>query len=196
MTALRGHLAGLFREIEGNPRLQWGLLACALLLLLWLWDVTRTGRIEAWEDVGKARARLSQVESIASQGEWAERADAAEALLARLQAELPAAESPGLAQAAFQSWLSADVSSISPELRLLFETPATIDGHPGLVRLAANINGPLAPDRAIELVHRLERRTDLVVIPQIRIRAEPRTSSLNMTVHAFYSIEAESGGNG
>src|SRR5690606_8203681 len=113
-------------------------------------------------ELEQARERYIQVRQLSGQQVWFQRAADAAQLAQRLEAELPRAASPGLAQAAFQGWLKGIVDSQGVPLRLDMQAPARVDAPPDVVRISATVSGGMDPQRVWAMIHRLESGAALV----------------------------------
>ena len=81
----------LARQVRANPRLQAGLGLIAVLLVGWIFLVLGDLRAAKLRQLQDARHRLAQVQQLAGQDVWLQRADQAERLARMLAAELPPA---------------------------------------------------------------------------------------------------------
>lgn len=184
-------LRALFAEVKANPRLQLGAVLIGALILGWLMLVLSDWRTKKLEGLQQARQRLEQIESLAGQQGWAERAEAATQLATALEAEIPPAASAGLAQADFQGWLREIVNGQDASLRLDVLAPVRVEQPAGVVRLTATISGSLPPARVVQMIHRIERRAALSTIPTLTIRSDGLNRTFSLTVQAFYRMPSE-----
>lgn len=178
----------LQQELRGNPRLQVGLLAVAGILLLSLWWTLGDWRMGLAKEIDRANERLARVNQLADQDEWLVRAEAAQSLRATLEAEIPAAASAGLAQAAFQSWLSQLIGSLSVRPQLTMEAPVVLEQPHGMVRIAATLTGSLPARQWPDLLRRIEGDRNLLVIPTLQLRSDT-SDTYTLTLHAFYRLQ-------
>lgn len=181
-------LKRLADEIRGNPRLQSGAVLIALLVFGWLYLVLVDWRDAKHSELDDARQRLAQVRGLAGQTAWMERANEADAVAARLSAEIPEIASPGLAQAEFQSWLRTLVDAQGGTLRLDVQAPVLLERPDNVVRVSATVSGALPPARAVQLINRIEGRTELSTIPILTIRDDGRNHALSLTVQGYYRL--------
>ncbi|MGH8075373.1 MAG: hypothetical protein ACREO4_15080 [Lysobacter sp.] len=184
-------LRPMLGELKDSQRLQLGLGLIALVVLFWLMLVLgdwRAAKLEALQD---ARARLAKVQALAGQQAWIERADAAKQVADALQAEIPAAASPGLAQAEFQGWLRELANAQGVPVRLDVQAPVRLEQPADIVRVSATISGALSPDRAVQLIHRIEGHANLATIPISTIRSDTlKNRTFSITVQGFYRVPA------
>lgn len=181
-------------EIRDNPRLQLGTVLIGALILGWLVLVLADWRKEKLVVLEQARQRLAQVQELAGQQVWIERADAAGRLSTTLEAEIPAAASPGLAQAEFQGWLQDIVSAQGAPLRLDVQAPVRIDQPADIVKVTATVSGGLPPGRVTDMIHRIEGRAALSTIPTLTIRSDGLNQTFSLTVQGFYRLPPEGPG--
>lgn len=181
-------------ELAGNPRLRIGVLAIAAIVSLYGWLVLLDWRDAAAREYAAQRQRLEKIQALAGQDVWLERATQAAELRAALEAQLPEADTLGLAQASVQSW-ARDLAAVhGDQVRIRGETPVQVPGS-ALWRIPVTISGSLAAGSVLQLIQRIEQHSQLITIEQSSIlnRAN-RTFSL--TVVAFYRIEQEGADDG
>ncbi len=183
----------LVDQVRGNPRLQLGLALIGLLLAGWLFLVLGDLRKDKVQALEQARERYLQVRQLSGQQVWFQRAADAEQMARRLEAELPQAASPGLAQAAFQGWLKGIVDSQGVPLRMDMQAPVRVEAPVDVVRISATVSGGMEPQRAWAMVHRLESGASLVTIPVIVVRTDGTNKTLSLTVQGFYRVPATTG---
>jgi hypothetical protein len=180
----------LARQVRANPRLQAGLGLIAVLLVGWIFLVLGDLRAAKLRQLQDARHRLAQVQQLAGQDVWLQRADQAERLARMLAAELPPTRSPGLAQAAFQGWLKQIVDPQDSSVRMDVQAPDTLDAPPDTVRVTAMISGTGDPQRAWQLIRRIESSSALVTIPVLSVRSDGTNHGYSLTVQGYYHVPA------
>ena len=188
--ALARQFRPLVDQISANPRLQLGVGLIGALVAGWLFLVLGDFREEKVQELEQARERYIQVRQLSGQQVWFQRAADAAQLAQRLEAELPRAASPGLAQAAFQGWLKGIVDSQGVPLRLDMQAPARVDAPPDVVRISATVSGGMDPQRVWAMIHRLESGAALVTIPVIVVRTDGTNKTFSLTVQGFYRAPA------
>lgn len=190
MNLLRNpRLQALADELRSNPRLKIGLCVIALILLYGTWVTLDDLHKSTLRALGDVRGELTRVEGLAGQDVWVDRAEGAAELLASLRAEIPDATSTGLAQAAFQSWLSGLLSSMPSKIQMSLEPGVPVEMHPELIRVGATISGALSTRQVLDLIKRIESERSLIVISAIQIRNE-RMDTFSLTTHAYYRLNA------
>lgn len=191
---LSPRLRALLGEIRDNPRLQLGTGLIGALVLGWFVLVLADWRGEKMEALQQARQRLAQVQELAGQQAWIERADAARRLSATLEAEIPTAASAGLAQAEFQGWLRDIVNAQGVPLRLDVQAPVRIERPADIVKVTATVSGGLPPGRVMEMIHRIEGRAALSTIPTLTIRSDGLNQTFSLTIQGFYRLPPQGPG--
>lgn len=182
-------LRPLLAQVGGNPRLQAGLALIALLVVGWLWLLIGDTRDARLQELGRHHERLAQIKQLAGQTIWLQRAEEAERLAGVLAAELPPAGSPGLAQADFQGWLRGIVDAQGAELRMEVQAPVLVEAMPGVVQVTAVVSGALPPQRAVQMIQRIEGYTKLVTLPLVTIRDDGANQTFSLTVRGFYRLD-------
>lgn len=175
-------------ELRANKRLQLGVALILLLLAGWVFLVLGDLRTTLLKELEAGHERLVKVKQLAGQRAWGERARDAEALAKALEAEIPTAPSPGLAQAEFQGWLQKIVDSQAATLRLDMQAPMRLEDRQDLIRVTATVSGGLPPRRAVQMVHRIESSTSLVTIPALLVRTDGANQTFSATVQATYRV--------
>lgn len=189
-VSLPAGLRPLWAQVRGNPRLQAGLALIALLVAGWVFLVLGDLRAARLEQRQQALQRYVQVRQLVGQEVWLQRADAANRLADALAAEIPPAQSPGLAQAAFQDWLKKIVDSEGEQIRLIVQAPAPVEDQDGLVQVTAEISGAMEPHRVWQMIHRIESSVSLVTIPILSVRTDGTNRRFSLTVEGFYRLPA------
>lgn len=189
-SALEARLKPLLDQFNANPRLQFGAAFIALLLLAWVFLVLGDARDASVRKLQDGRERLAQMQQLAGQGVWVQRAQEASQLARALDAEIPAARSAGLAQADFQGWLRGIVESQGTAVRLDVQAPAMMDQPADVVKLTAVVSGPLPPQQVWQMIHRIESRPSLVTIPTALVRSNGTDHSFSLTVQGYYRLPA------
>lgn len=193
MSALASAFASLSRQWRENPRLRLGGWVVLAILALYLFLVLGDAR-QAWAvRVAEASDRLERVRSLVGQDVWVERAAQAAQSLSALEAEIPAAATPGLAQAAMQGRLRELVSSYGDAVVVEVAAASPVDGDEGWIRVPATLTAQaIASGRALQLVQSLEAQPQLVVVDSLAFdNREP--SRMVLTVHGFYRLAPERG---
>ena len=159
-----------------------------LLLLGWVFLVLGDQRDAALARLDMARQRLAQMQQLAGQSEWLGRAQQARQVADVLDAEIPRAQSAGLAQADFQGWLKGIVDSQGANLRLDVQSPTLVDAPADVVQVTAEVSGSMEPTRVWQMIDRIESRPSLVTIPTSRIRTNGTDHSFSLTVQGYYRL--------
>lgn len=182
--------ASILRELKGNPRLQIGLAAIAVLILAFAWQAVDQMRSHLQKRAIAAEVDLRRVRALQGQTVWFERADATESMLKLLQAQIPEARTSGLAQASLQSWLSgiaANATSGPDPLRISMDSAAEVENLPGILRVKASMSGAISAAQALNVVRQIESSPNLVAIETISIRSDVN-SLFNLTLVGHYRI--------
>lgn len=190
MKQLRDRLAPLLFELRGNPRLQGGIGVVAALAVLWLWLMIGDWREHSLRELARVNEEIERMQTISSEAIWMERAAQAAELKAVLDAEITPVRSPGLAQAAVQTWLTRVFENLNIRPQLNMEAPLVLERPAGVIRVAANLSGSANPQQVTELLRRIEGERQLMVVPLLQIRSESN-ETFQMTVHFYFRLAAE-----
>ena len=186
--ALQAKLEPMLAQVRGNPRLQLGLVLIGVILVGWIFLLLGDIRASRAQALEQARQRLAQVHQLSGQDEWIRRAEVSHRLAAALAAEIPPAQSPGLAQAAFQGWMQQIVDDAPGRVRLDMQPPTRLDAPADVIMVTATATGGLEPQRAWQMIHRIESSGALVRIPAITVRSDGLNKTFSVTVQGFYRL--------
>ena len=116
--------------------------------------------------------QLNQLNEIAQQSEWTERAAQAKALVDQLTARLWKADTKGLAQATFQQWLNTKVSTFQFQVRLLqVESAFDVKDIPNVWRVDAKLYATFTPRNLNLFLSAIASNPQLIVTESLEIRA-------------------------
>lgn len=195
---MSGILQSLFAELRtqvgGNPRLRWGLLAIAGILLFWLWLVLADWRNALVDEYVQSVRQLERIRSLAGQNEWLLRAQAARELRAGLDAQLQRASTLGVAQATAQGFAQSLAQTFPGNIRVQGETPAEIGRDSGIWRVPVVLSGQLSPAQVLQLIRRVESQPNLVSIEQALI-LNRQAGSFSLTMAMYFRIEGSGDGH-
>lgn len=157
-------------EWRDNLRLRlaaWLVLAIVLAYVLRFADVLRA---ELGETLAETARYHGQIERIVGQPQWPQRAQQAEAEAHAMEARLWRADSLGLAQASFQSWLEGQLQPFAIAGLLTQVEPATVvQAKPDFWQVPAQVRGEFEPDRFLRLLRALEGSERLVSVERLEI---------------------------
>lgn len=193
ILSVPAQLKPLLAQVRASARLQAGLALAALLLLGWVFLVLGDLREAQLQRREQARQRYVQVRQLVGQDVWLQRADQATRLADALDAEIPRAQSAGLAQAAFQGWLKQIVDSQGGTLRLEVQAPTHMEDPSDVVRVTAVVSGGMEPRQTWQMIHRIESSVSLVTIPLLTVRTDGANKIFSLTVQGYYRLPASPG---
>ncbi|MGN6111802.1 MAG: hypothetical protein ACTHOC_02120 [Luteimonas sp.] len=186
--------APLVAQVRANPRLQVGLAAIVVIVVGWGVLALGDAREAAVGKMFQAQQRYAQVRQLSGQDVWTQRAADAGQLADALEAEIPPARSPGLAQATFQGWVKTIVDSQGTPIRLDLQAPVRLDApNADIVRITAVVAGTMDPRRTWDMIHRFEASTALVAIPEITVRSDGANQTFSVTLQGFYRVPPDQG---
>lgn len=175
------------KQLAAAPWLKWGLLAVGALAFLFAWQALAKARSQAEAEAINAEAQLRRVRALQGQDIWTTRQQEAASLYRSLDAEIPLVATPGLAQAALQTWLRGLGNSTvgATDLRIVVDEAVLLEEPAGLIRVHASFSGRMAARQSLNIVRQIEAGTNLVVPETIDIRSGTN-NTLNLTVNAYY----------
>ena len=186
-------LADIRRQWAANRRLRIGVAAIGLIVVAYLFLVLQDWRSALSAEYATRTEHLYKMQALAGQDEWIDRAETMAGVRRALEAELPDAATPGLAQANVQGWVRDIVAAYGDDdVTVQVRDAMAVDGHPGVWRVPVAINGPLRPAQYLDLVASIERRDTLSIIEQARV-LDRENKTFSLTVVAFFRIAPPQG---
>lgn len=187
-------LVDIRRQWQASQRLRIGVLAIGAILLVWLFLVLQDWRASLAQEYAARTEHLYKMQALAGQDEWIERARSTAEARAALEAELPDAATPGLAQANVQGWVRDLVKAYGEQgVQVQAQDAMPVDGQPGVWRVPVAISGPYRPEKYLDLVAGFEKRGTLSTIEQARV-LNRTNKTFSLTVASFFRITPEAAG--
>lgn len=181
-------LADVRRQWADNPRLRLGVAVIALIVVVYLFLVLQDWRTALATEYASRTEHLYKMRALAGQDAWVERARSTAEVRRALEAEMPDAATPGLAQANVQGWVRDVVAAYGEEgVTVQVHDAVAVDGHADVWRVPVNINGTLRSGRYLDLVAAIERRNTLAIIEQARV-LDRENETFSLTVVAYFRI--------
>ena len=187
--ALAQQWAALREQVRGNPRLRLALVLVVALLLAMVWQGLESLRLGAQKSAIAEEADLRRVRALQGQSIWFERATEAEALLDFLRSEMPVASTPGMAQAATQTWLRgiANVGTDASRIHVSVDSASEVAELPGVLRVKATVSGGVPPRQALNMIRQIETSKNLAVIETATIRGD-ENSLFTLSMNVYYRM--------
>jgi hypothetical protein len=181
-------------EFRNNPRLRLGIWLIAAIMAvygaLWLDDQ----RALADGEYAEAVERLARLQGIVEEPEWPQRALAGRSLLLQAESLLWGANSKGLAQAIFQTWLDNQVGALKMEnVRVKVEEAQETGDTFKLWRTAGQIEGVWQADQLHQLLGKMAESPQWIVVERLEIRQSPQ-ARFSLVVSAYFQTRQESPG--
>lgn len=183
-------LATTRTELTNNPRLRAGLVVVGALLLLYQLADLSDLRGRMTEDYIAKQVQLARVQGISKEDGWDRRASEIHAMRTALEAEIPDADSMGLAQATMQGWLRDTVTRSGAKLSVTMGTPLRVDEASAYWKIPAQISGQMSLSGALELIRKIESRKELMSVESIRLTTGGQ-SSVSLEVASYYRVRKE-----
>ena len=192
----------LLRQLRDNRRLRWGI--AVIVGMGWLYGilVLRDEVADQTLRYRSATQAVARLQAQLAQPEWTDRAAAARALAVQLEGRLWQAPTPGLAQSAYQDWVSATLikagftnpqvtvtvvedapaSSTSPAVSP--DSPA-VPAPTDLWKIKAKLNFEFNAPALMDFLARLESHEKQTVVNTLTARKEP-APRVEMEVVAYF----------
>ncbi|WP_168191478.1 GspMb/PilO family protein [Thermomonas aquatica] len=175
-------------EWQTNPRLRWGVAIVGAIALVYLLLVLVDWRRDLHEQYQQRTLQLYKMSALAGQEQWAVRAEAARNLQKSLQAEIPRANTIGLAQAEVQTMIRQVLNAFGPKLSSDSRPPLQVRAQPGLWRIPVTIRGQVGQAQLLEILRRIESSDRLVVIDDFLLGFAQGQPNVTLTVVAYYRV--------
>ncbi|GAB1408568.1 hypothetical protein MASR1M8_24870 [Thermomonas brevis] len=186
MSRLQETIRKLRAEVAGNRRLAWGLAVIAGILVLQAFLMLLDLRAAQAREYQLQVQKLGKMKSLAGEHVWVQRAEVAARLRRALEAEIPQAETAGVAQAQVLTWVrDAAVGTAAEGLRIQPGTPEQVAAVPGVWRIPVTVAGGAPPAKAIELIRQVEQRRTLTSVAEANLlNKENKTFTLALVAYA------------
>lgn len=187
MSRLQPHWNTLRQRLEATPRLKWGAVVIAALLLAFVVQELESARVQLQERAIDEEVKLRRIRSLQGQNIWLTREQETARLYKALLAELPDVATPGLAQANLQTWLRSLTANglQSSEIKISVDSATVVKEVPDVIRVHATLNGSLPARQVMDLIRQIESTTNLIVIETTQIRSD-QNNFFTITMHAYY----------
>lgn len=174
-------------EFGQSQRLRIGVFVIAGILAFYSFLVLRDWRSGLHDHYVERRQYLRKLKALAGQNQWVARAEAMARIRSALEAEIPTAASPGLAQASAQTWVRDLALTHGVAVQVQAQTPQAVEGQPGLWREPMVISGPLPPRAVLNLIQQIEKRSSLSVIEEATI-FNRENQTFQLTIVSFVRV--------
>lgn len=176
-------------ELRDSLRLRIAALLACWLLALYMAFSASDWREQQTKQFASALSRLEHVRLITAQEDWNERAASAQSQSDSLSGLIWQAETRGLAQATFQSWVSEQAQAVGVTLSkndvLVSDEP---DQETGLYIVNGRITGKFEPVAFHRLLSRIDGGDKVVVVDRVDVRAVTDGGSFEIVFRAFFSV--------
>jgi len=185
-VSLRQRRDQLVQEVAGNRRLQAGLAGIVLILAVYVFLVLLDLRTAQAGDYSQKTEQLAKMRALAGQDAWIGRAQSVARVRRGLDAEIPRVETVGVAQAQLMTWVRDLGQSAGGEaVQIQSQEPQRVAGEADLWRIPVVISGAATPDKVVQMIQQVEKRSVLTVVDQVLVmNRENKTYSLTLVACA------------
>ena len=185
-VSLRQRRDQLVQEVAGNRRLQAGLAGIVLILAVYVFLVLLDLRTAQAGDYSQKTEQLAKMRALAGQDAWIGRAQSVARVRRGLDAEIPRVETVGVAQAQLMTWVRDLGQSAGGEaVQIQSQEPQRVAGEADLWRIPVVISGAATPDKVVQMIQQVEKRSVLTVVDQVLVmNRENKTYSLTLVAFA------------
>lgn len=180
-------------EWRENTRLRWGVFAVLIIVLIYGIEMTQDLAASLRAEVSALMAKDVRLQNIKGQEGWPAVVEQAESHLANAARHLWAAETPGLAQATLQGWLSDLLEEAPVKGRALTVNVAeATEGDANLWRVRGEMRGEMAQRDFLNLLQAIETHPRRVQVVQMQWTLSRLGVRASLQVEALF--ERETGG--
>ena len=156
------------------------------LLMSYVILVLNDYQLRLKRDYQDALTQLHQLQTMTSQLQWTQRAQQTHELLGQWQAKLWQADTKGLAQAMFQSWLQEELYFAQlTEPRLQVETTVEVENQ-SLWQVSAKLDAVFVPKRLYNFLLVLSTNPQLVVVERLEIQYSQVKPKFTLVMSAYF----------
>jgi len=181
--------SSLLTELRKNTRLRAGLWLIIALLTSYIILRLNDYQIQLQQEYQNAFTRLNQLQTIANQTQWLERAAQAQTLRAQLEVKYWQANTQGLAQATFQKWLNTEMNraQIKKEAHLRIISTIEMPKYINVWKITARLDAPFTPQSLKMLLLAIAQHPLFVVTERLEIR-HSRTPRFTLIINAYFQL--------
>ena len=177
----------LVTELRKNTRLRAGLWFIIGLLLSYIILLLNDYQGTLQQAHQNAIKRLNQLQSVAHQTQWLERASQAKALRTQLEVKFWHANTQGLAQATFQKWLDTQVNSAKMEkANLRIQSTFALPKQPNIWKITARLDASFTRQSLHQLLLAMAKHPQFIVTERLQIRNQNRIARFTLIVSAYF----------
>ena len=177
----------LVTELRKNTRLRAGLWFIIGLLLSYITLLLNDYQGTLQQAHQNAIKRLNQLQSVAHQTQWLERASQAKALRTQLEVKFWHANTQGLAQATFQKWLDTQVNSAKMEkANLRIQSTFALPKQPNIWKITARLDASFTRQSLHQLLLAMAKHPQFIVTERLQIRNQNRIARFTLIVSAYF----------
>jgi hypothetical protein len=174
-------------EIRKNTRLRVGLWFILGLLLSYVALLLNDYQVQLQQTHQDAINRLIQLQDIANQTQWLERAPKARALRTQLDVKFWQANTQGLAQATFQKWLNTQVNQAKMEkAHVRIQSTLELSRMSNVWKITARLDASFTPDSLHKLLLAMAKYPQFIVTERLEIRNKNRVARFTLIVSAYF----------
>lgn len=186
IASIKARREQLLAEVAGNRRLQAGLAAIVAILAVYVFLVLVDLQAAQARDYVQKTEQLAKMRALAGQQAWIGRAQAVARVRRGLDAEIPRVETIGVAQAQLMTWVRDLGQAAGGEaVQIQSREPQRVSADGDLWRIPVVISGAAVPDKVVQMIQQVEKRSVLTVVDQVLImNRENKTYSLTLVAFA------------
>jgi hypothetical protein len=184
--------SSLLTELRKNTRLRAGLWLIVALLISYIVLLLNDYQTQLQQAHQNALTRLNQLQTIANQTQWLERAAQAQTLRTQLEVKFWQANTQGLAQATFQKWLNTEMNRAQIKKKAHLRIISTIEmpKYTNVWKITARLDAPFTPQSLEMLLLAIAQHPLFVVTERLEIR-HSRTPRFTLIINAYFQLKTE-----
>ena len=181
--------SSLLTELRQNTRLRVGLWLIIALLISYLILRLNDYQIQLQLEYQNAFTRLNQLQTVANQTQWLERAAQAQTLRTQLEVKFWQANTQGLAQATFQKWLNTEMKrvQIKTDAHLRIISTLEMPKYTRVWKITARLDAHFTPQSLDMLLLAIAQHPLFVVTERLEIR-HSRSPRFTLIINAYFQL--------
>ncbi|BAP55338.1 hypothetical protein THII_1041 [Thioploca ingrica] len=175
------------KEFQQNLRLRIGSGLIVIILVTYAILELNDYHHRFQQDYHNAVAQLSQLQTVATQKQWPDRAAETQQLLTQLEARLWQANTKGLAQATFQKWFNDQVNLTKiNNARLTVDPAIEVEHYSYLWQVTAQLEGQFESNKVNNLLLAIAQNIQMTVTERFDIFPSASNPKFTLIITAYF----------
>lgn len=175
------------KEFQQNLRLRIGSGIIIIILVTYVILELNDYRYRLQQDYHNTNTQLAQLQTVATQKQWLDRATEIQPLLTQLEARLWQANTKGLAQATFQKWFNEQVNLTKiNKARLTVDPAIEVEHYTYLWQVTAQLEGQFESTKINNLLLAIAQNIQMTVTERFDILPSATNPRFTLIITAYF----------